>query len=500
AAVGCKHDNNTASCDDGVFCNGSDVCQNGECTHRNDECQPGQICNENPGVCVECNGDGDCHPGAPFCDTGSHTCEQCLNDGQCDDHNACNGAETCQGSTCRPGTTPNCNDGNGCTNDLCSPASGCYHTNNSNSCDDGNACTTGDTCSSGTCRGGTPPDCNDNNPCTADSCNAATGCTHTTTGDGQNGSCETVTDTMYCPLPPDNTCGAGTFRLIDLQNPTNGVQNDYLLNASNPGQWYYNVFYSGTPGSSFSLTIDVPWPFVTNGDNPIQVHDGTTFNGACFVPSPSLSGYLITTDAGHLSNSGKAVVLLADYKMQNLGDTQAVYVTGTVPSTGLAYITVHLDYGIKKVSSWQQNTTTLQGPDVDLNGSLDGLGDGPIFIKGGTPACTNGQDYRFDFNAGGPTIGTTIYSTNTFKKNPGVNGMITKTTGDPKSNVRVEFYGPNNKLISALNTDADGFFMFSYKHTGKAANYTIKVPSLGLQKVVTLKANGYALANFENVP
>ncbi|HEV8200480.1 MAG TPA: hypothetical protein VGS03_10690, partial [Candidatus Polarisedimenticolia bacterium] len=43
AAVGCKHDNNTASCDDGVFCNGSDVCQNGECTHRNDECQPGQI-------------------------------------------------------------------------------------------------------------------------------------------------------------------------------------------------------------------------------------------------------------------------------------------------------------------------------------------------------------------------------------------------------------------------------------------------------------------------
>jgi hypothetical protein len=278
------------------------------------------------------------------------------------------------------------------------------------------------------------------------------------------------------------------------------VQNDYLLNASNPGQWYYNVFYAGTPGSSFNLTVDIPWPFITNGANPIQVHDGTTFSGACFLPNPSLTGYVISTDAGHVSTSGNAVVLLADYKMQNLGDTQAVYVSGTVPSTGLAYITVHLDYGIKKDTGWQQNVTTLQGPDNDLNGTLDGLGDGPVYIKGGTPACTNGQDYTFDFSAGGPTLGSTIFSTNTFKKNPGVNGMITKITGDPKTNVRVEFYGANNKLIGSTNSDADGFYMFAYKHTGKAATYTIKVPSLGLQKSVTLKANGFALANFENVP
>ena len=459
-------------------------------------------------MCRQCLNDGHCNDDN-VCTTDhcspAGTCENTNNTESCDDGSACTTGDTCGDGSCNGGPPPNCNDDNACTDDLCNPASGCYHTSNTDSCNDGNACTTGDVCGGGRCNGGAPPNCNDQNPCTSDSCSPSSGCTHTTTGDGQDGSCEALTDSSLCPLPPDNTCGAGTFKLIDLQSPTIGasgslVQNNYLQNATNPGQSYYNVFHAGAPGSSFSLTIDIPWPFVTHGANPIQVHDGTAMQGACYKPNPSLSGFSITTDAGAVSSSGNAIILLADYKMQNLGDTQAVYVSGTVPATGLVYVTVHMDYGLKKSTGWQQNVTTMQGPDTDLNGTLDGLGDGPIYIKGGTPACTNGQDYTFDFNAGGPTLSSTIYSTNTFKKNPGVNGMLTKNDGGPKNNIRVEFYGPNNKLVSALNTDADGFYMFTYKHTGKAATYTIKVPSLGLQKSVTLKANGYALVNFENVP
>jgi hypothetical protein len=188
--------------------------------------------------------------------------------------------------------------------------------------------------------------------------------------------------------------------------------------------------------------------------------------------------------------------------MQNLGNTTAVYVSGSVPSTGMAYVTIHLDYGVKKLSGWQQapDFTTLQGPDTNLDGSIDGLGDGPIYIKGGTPACTAGQDYAFDFNGGGPTLGSTVYSINTFKKNPGVNGLLLKSSGSGKANVRVEFWGPTGKLIASTTTDADGFYMFSYKATGKPSTYTIKVPTLGLQKSTPLKANGYALVTFENVP
>jgi hypothetical protein len=54
------------------------------------------------------------------------------------------------GGTCG-GTVTVCNDNNPCTDDSCNPASGCVHGNNTNSCDDGNACTAGDTCRAGNC-------------------------------------------------------------------------------------------------------------------------------------------------------------------------------------------------------------------------------------------------------------------------------------------------------------------------------------------------------------
>lgn len=94
----------------------------------------------------------------------------------CDDGNPCNGLETCVNSQCQPGTPPDCDDGNVCTVDSCNPASGCVHTSNTIPCDDGNACTTGDTCGGGVCNPGTLLACNDNNICTDDLCDPATGC------------------------------------------------------------------------------------------------------------------------------------------------------------------------------------------------------------------------------------------------------------------------------------------------------------------------------------
>jgi len=46
----------------------------------------------------------------------------------CDDATVCNGHEVCGGGTCNPGTPPNCDDGNICTTDSCDPATGCVHT------------------------------------------------------------------------------------------------------------------------------------------------------------------------------------------------------------------------------------------------------------------------------------------------------------------------------------------------------------------------------------
>ncbi|MFQ5461501.1 MAG: hypothetical protein ACE5E5_02630, partial [Phycisphaerae bacterium] len=55
------------------------------------------------------------------------------------------------------GAPPNCDDGNVCTDDTCDPATGCVNTNNVAACDDGNACTTTDVCDgAGVCAGVNP--------------------------------------------------------------------------------------------------------------------------------------------------------------------------------------------------------------------------------------------------------------------------------------------------------------------------------------------------------
>ena len=78
-------------------------------------------------------------------------------------------------------TSADCNDDDVCTLDICNAASGCEYFNQSGPCDDGLICTTNDSCGwyeSGTfgsppswkCLGGESPDCDDDDPCTLDSC------------------------------------------------------------------------------------------------------------------------------------------------------------------------------------------------------------------------------------------------------------------------------------------------------------------------------------------
>jgi hypothetical protein len=53
AQTGCVHENNTAACDDGLFCNGDDTCGDGGCTvHSGDPCQQ-LTCNEESDLCEE---------------------------------------------------------------------------------------------------------------------------------------------------------------------------------------------------------------------------------------------------------------------------------------------------------------------------------------------------------------------------------------------------------------------------------------------------------------
>ncbi len=168
AASGCTHVDNSVACDDGNACTSGDHCAGGQCQ---------------PGVGV------DCSDGNPCTDDGCDPATGCThanNTAACNDGNACTTGDHCQGGSCVGGPAPNCDDGNGCTDDACDPASGCTHVANAAPCSDGNACTAGDHCSGGQCQPGAAIDCNDGNPCTDDGCDPASGCTHANNAAGCN--------------------------------------------------------------------------------------------------------------------------------------------------------------------------------------------------------------------------------------------------------------------------------------------------------------------------
>src|SRR2546422_6631177 len=85
---------------------------------------------------------------------------------------------------------------------------------------------------------------------------------------------------MRCTLPNNQ------LRLIFTQDTQNMPR--YKLTASNPGQFYYNAFYSAAPGSSVTFQVTLPYPWVTQGARPIEVYDGITVNTSgsqtCLVP------------------------------------------------------------------------------------------------------------------------------------------------------------------------------------------------------------------------
>jgi len=91
SGIGCQNINNSAPCNDGLFCNGADTCGSGSCSlHAGDPCllggQCNVTCNEGPDNCFD--------PAATPCDTAppgpNDACDQTTD--------VCNGSGTCTNS------------------------------------------------------------------------------------------------------------------------------------------------------------------------------------------------------------------------------------------------------------------------------------------------------------------------------------------------------------------------------------------------------------------
>ncbi len=50
--------------------------------------------------------------------------------------------------------------------------------------------------------------------------------------------------------------------------------------------------------------------------------------------------------------------------------------------------------------------------------------------------------------------------------------------------------------LGTAYVDENGWYLWNYKYTGKATTFTVKLPAYGQSKSVTLKSNGFVIANF----
>jgi YVTN family beta-propeller protein len=160
-AGACVHMANVAPCDDGLFCNGADVCAATICTHGGDPCTAGSecanVCNETADDCFDPSGSA-CAADANPC-----TLDQCDGAGSCA-HPAGNAGTVCRSAAGQCDTVETCTGAStACPPDASQP--------DGFPCTDGNACTSPDVCTAGACTGGAAVVC-----ALCETCDTSGGC------------------------------------------------------------------------------------------------------------------------------------------------------------------------------------------------------------------------------------------------------------------------------------------------------------------------------------
>ena len=154
SADSCDATADHGACDDGIYCDGAEVCD------LSLDCQEGTApCDDG----IECTVD--------TCDEVADSCGATADDGFCDNGLYCDGTETCDLALgCQAGTSVTCTDGVDCTVDFCDEtADACDVAPDDAWCDNGVFCDGGETChESNGCQTGAAPDCSGS----ADQCNA----------------------------------------------------------------------------------------------------------------------------------------------------------------------------------------------------------------------------------------------------------------------------------------------------------------------------------------
>ena len=327
-----KPKNENSPCDDGDKCSDSEACHQGSCVGKKVVCDDGNPCTDDTCEaatgCTQAFNNQECDDGVTCttgdqCDLGacsgvpSAECA-CTKNEDCaafEDKNACNGTLICQKVgesgkcvldtatvvTCEPSGTP-------CALSVCNPSDGkCGLKNAADNkpCDDGSECTTGDRCKDGGCKGPTDVDCDDENPCTSDTCDAEFGCAWEanteTCDDGDPCSEGDVCSGTFCQPGETNTCedtckaafalGCGDFESYgtDLFGATKAVNTYSCTDDEYPGGEYTYSF-----SAPFNGNVRVSLSFE---DTQTDIHILAQSDSGCDPKACLTTGFASATTA-----------------------------------------------------------------------------------------------------------------------------------------------------------------------------------------------------------
>jgi hypothetical protein len=546
------------TCPADTFAAGGTICRPGS----GDECNPDEVCT---GVADRACPDDTVLANGTACGDGSDS--------------VCDNPDTCRAGSCVDNfepTTTVCNASLG----VCDPAERC---DGAGSCPNpvispiGTVCRPAETvCDVEEVCDGITVDCPDDgfadpgircgddtdNDCTdPDTCNGFGFC------DPNNSACASVTDSALClfDVSPKGVCvdrktgerggscnsddgrgcGEGEDCVDEQQfflNFTPEGAPGYKLNAEMPGQKYYNLIYGEqgcTVGETVTLTIKLPYPYVTHGAMPVHVYDALNVGNAngtdCFAPpEEALGAYGLEISLDHwlepIANNATgfdASNLYLNCEAVNgidlVGERYCTYkVTATLPESCQIYINTHLEWGL--VGKWKDGNLYdghydryLASGDTSEWGSQHALMRNPRNGNAAGIAISDCKPHTFshwepDALLTDPANFTdSIENLNLFKRIRGVFGFVFEIIGDPadenylgQPELTVELW-QNGQLVITAQTDEDGYYWFDYRHKGKEAEYTVILKDadgneLNSQTVTLKGGNAYSEVNFDLTP